>query len=390
MEKYKENVKALEVFAFLRGVGAATFQTLFPLYLVDLGYQIGVIGVLSTLAMIPGALLLPLIGLFIDLVGRKPMIILTGISVVLALLVPSITTLYPLLLLAYTLNYFQLIAGQPARGAMLADSVDSGVLGVAFAKVAMAFTLARSITPFIAGYSVSILGGYEKTFQAAAAISAVGVLYFTIKARETKGARSKSNIWRDFRESIVIDRSTAWIYVFAIVDRFSWFLWWPMLNAHLREYWGMSPEEVGVYSGISSITIFLSGYVLGRLVDRIGYLKGLILSESAGMISSLTIGYSPDRIVLVCGIIGVGISWSLWIPSFNSAIALTTSSEKRGRSYSKVNAVRMGGSVPAPWIGGYMYDYVHYTLPYLASSIIMVLNTIYLVYISRVKRGKET
>lgn len=390
METFKENVRALEVFAFMRGVGVATFQTLFPLYLVDLGYPIGDIGVLSTLAMVPSALLLPLIGLFIDLVGRKPMITITGISVVLALLIPSITTFYPLLLLAYTLSYFQLVAGQPARSTMLADSVEARELGVTFAKVAMAFTLARSVTPFIAGYSVDILGGYERTFQAAATISTIGVVYFVVRARETKSSNLKVQFLREVRESITPEKKVLWLYVFAIIDRFAWFIWWPLLNAHLKEYWGMGPEEVGVYSGISGLTIFLLGYFSGKLVDRIGYFKGLILSELAGAISTLLIAYSPDKLVLAFGIVGVGISWSLWIPAFNSAVALTTTSEKRGRSYSKINAIRIGGSVPAPWIGGYTYDYIHYTIPYVTSSIAMMANIFFIAYIVRVKKKSKT
>ena len=63
-------------------------------------------------------------GILIDWVGRKPIATLTGLTMVLALLALSFTSLYPFLVLAYVFYFFSFIAGQPSRSASLADSID--------------------------------------------------------------------------------------------------------------------------------------------------------------------------------------------------------------------------------------------------------------------------
>jgi len=56
----QRNIKALAVFAFFRGTGVSIFMTLFPLYMVDLGYQVADVGAVATLSSIPCIVLLPL------------------------------------------------------------------------------------------------------------------------------------------------------------------------------------------------------------------------------------------------------------------------------------------------------------------------------------------
>ena len=120
----QRNITALAVFAFFRGTGVSIFMTLFPLYMIDLGYQVADVGAIATLSSIPCIVLLPLIGILIDWIGRKPIATLTGLTMVLALLTPAFTSLYPFLVLAYAFYFFSFIAGQPSRSALLADSID--------------------------------------------------------------------------------------------------------------------------------------------------------------------------------------------------------------------------------------------------------------------------
>ena len=81
----QRNIVALAVFAFFRGTGVSIFMTLFPLYMVDLGYQVADVGTIATLSSIPCIALLPLIGILIDWIGRKPIATLTGLTTFLAL-----------------------------------------------------------------------------------------------------------------------------------------------------------------------------------------------------------------------------------------------------------------------------------------------------------------
>ncbi|HDN05919.1 MAG TPA: hypothetical protein ENF90_02845, partial [Candidatus Bathyarchaeota archaeon] len=87
-EVAKKNIVALAVFALFRGAGVSTFTTLFPLYMLELGYGMSGIGAIASLSTIPGIILLPIIGVLIDSVGRKPIAVLAGFTVVSSLFIP--------------------------------------------------------------------------------------------------------------------------------------------------------------------------------------------------------------------------------------------------------------------------------------------------------------
>ena len=78
----QRNVLALEIFSFFRGTGVSIFMTLFPLYMGYLGYEVSDIGAIATLSSIPCLVLLPFIGILIDRIGRKPIAVFTGFTLV--------------------------------------------------------------------------------------------------------------------------------------------------------------------------------------------------------------------------------------------------------------------------------------------------------------------
>jgi len=384
----EDNVKALMIYAFLRGVGVGCFRTLFPLYLVDLGYKLEDVGLISTLALIPNVLILPIIGFLTDYVGRRPMIILTGIFTALSLLIPSLTTLYPLLLLSSALLSFSVFSGQPSRSALIADSVDVKRLGEAFAKVTLMFTMASAITPFIAGIAVEPLG-YPMVFQLCGLLSFLGILYFVVRSKEVKRGRVTRGLKVEFIDTFKVEKSIIWLYAFVSIDRFAWNLWFPLMNAYFRDYLRMNPSIVGLYNSLIYSIVTITGYASGRIIDIIGYLGGLLTSEIIGSASAAMLGLAPNNTTLILGLMGIGLSLSLWIPSYNIAIALNSNPKVRGRIYSKMNALRIGFSTPAPWIGGFIMEYIWIAGAFIASSILMLMNLSLIVWKLKVKAKHE-
>jgi len=363
---------ALAVFAFFRGVGVSTFMTLFPLYMIDLGYTTGDIGTVASLSSIPGIVLLPFIGILIDQIGRKPIAILTGITVVFALFTPAFTSYYPFLLLAYTLFFFSFIAGQPSRSALLADSIDEE-LGTAFAKTIMPFHVARAVFPFVAGYLAEIYG-YGPVFLALSLFTVIGTLFFAFYSIEPGRKKEKINLKEELRNALFLERSLLKIYAFAIVDRFAWQLWFPLLNAHFKAGLNMTRTEVGVLNSVTSATLFATAFFSGKFIDRIGPIKGLCLSEGIGILAAGLLGFTHSKLVAVVPIILIGASFSLWIPAYNVMIANTSNRRQRGKAYSKMNTFRTAISIPAPYIGGFFYDNVSFTVPFTVSILLMITN----------------
>ncbi|MCS7387250.1 MAG: MFS transporter [archaeon GB-1867-005] len=369
----QRNITALAVFALFRGTSVSIFRTLFPLYMIDLGYQVADVGTIATLSSIPCIVLLPLIGILIDRIGRKPIATLTGLTMVLALLTLSFTSLYPLLVLAYAFYFFSFIAGQPSRSALLADSIDEQ-LGTAFTKTFIPFHIARTIVPFFAGYLAEIYG-YGPIFLYSSFFVAAGTTFFAFYSVEpARRKKEKISLMKELKESLILERNLLRVYLFAIIDRFAWQLWFPLLNAHFKKGLEMSDSEVGLLSSVMSGTLFTTALFSGKIVDRIGSIKSLCISEALGILTALSLIVIPSKFFAVIPQILVGLSFSLWIPAYNVMIANYSSQEKRGKAYSKMNVFRTAISIPAPQIGGYFYDAIWFATPFLLSIVLMVTN----------------
>jgi len=377
----KRNIKALAVFAFFRGAGVSTFMTLFPSYMIDLGYNMADIGTVASLSSIPCIALLPFVGILLDSIGRKPIAILTGFTAVFALFIPALTGRYELLILAYALFFFSFIAGQPSRSALLADSIDEE-LGTAFAKTFMPFHIARAIFPFAAGYLTEIYS-YNPVFLSFSLITVIGTIFFAFYSIEPTRKREKIRLKEELKNAFVLEKSILKLYVFAIVDRFAWQLWFPLLNAHFKEL-GMATSEIGVLNSIASATLFTAATFSGKLIDRIGPIKGLSLSEGIAVLSALLLSLASSRPASVFSVVLIGFSFSLWIPAYNVMIANASSQHQRGKAYSKMNTFRTAVAIPAPQIGGFLYDAFTPSLPFILSIILMMSN-ISLIWIQKRK-----
>ena len=360
-------------------------MTLFPIYLVYLGYEVADVGAIATLSSIPCIVLLPFVGILIDRIGRKPIAVFTGFTLVFALLIPSFTAFYPLLVLAYAFYFFSFIAGQPSRSALLADSTDEE-LGAAFAKTFIPFSVARAIVPFIAGYLAEIYGYYQ-IFLYSAFFTVIGTVFFAFYSIEpVKRTKEKISLGIELKNSLVMEKELLKLYLFAIIDRFAWQLWFPFLNAHFKKGLEMTDSEVGLLSSVMSGTLLTSSLVSGKIVDKIGAIKSLCLSEGLGILTALSLTVITSKIFAVVPQILVGISFSLWIPAYNVMIANYSRQEGRGKAYSKMNVFRTAISIPAPQIGGYLYDTISFTTPFLISTALMITNISAIWYKNRQER----
>ena len=265
----------------------------------------------------------------------------------------------------------------------MADSVELNVMGEATGVVSTGFLIGRTFTPYLAGVGADTLG-YFYVFVGGFIIAIIGVIVVSLFIVESKNRtivppRSRSYL----KNMIFYEKKLMWLYLFTCIDRFAWLLWVPLLNAYLKDVFDMSGGEVGGYNTIANITMSISQYRLGKLIDRIGYVKGLLISEITGFIASIIIGLSPTRAFLALGFILIGLSVTLWVPSYNAALALSSPPSDRGKVFSSINAMRTIGSIPAPWIGGEIYGEIGASSPFICSSAILIVNSILLFKLCR-------
>ena len=381
MNRFNRNVYIMAIFGFLRGYGGSTFNTLFPLYMVYLGYRISDIGGIATISNFILLFILPIFGIISDSYGRKPVIILAAITLALSLFIVGFTQEYLLLLIAYLLRRFSMRGGQPARGALVAESVTPEAMGAAFGLVSSAILATRVFVPSLSGY-IADTSGYEAAFLVGFVMVLLGIMVFVMYGEETLRERRSVDLDRVL-EDLRFRRELFWLYLSIIFDRFGWSLWFPILNAYIGTMYGLSATMVGILNSVMYGTRMFSQYFIGKWVDKFGYIKGLLYSEVLAVISAILLSITGYMEFLVAGLILTGLSISFWNPAYNKAVSLNTREEYRATEYSKMNMLRSISSVPAPYIGGYLYDYVNPGLPFLLSSIFFGVTTIIFYKVSR-------
>ncbi len=384
-EGKRRNIYIMTVYGFLRGFGGSTFNTLFPLYMVYLGYRLSDIGGLATISNLILLFLIPLFGIISDSYGRKPVIILTGVALAMSLLLVGLSPEYLVLLTAYVLRRFSMRGGQPARGALIAESVPPEMMGAAFGLVTSSVIATRVFIPSLSGYIADTVG-YEPAFLLGFAMVSIGVGIFTVFGVETyrgSGRLSLSKALNDLK----LRKGLGWLYLSIIFDRFGWSLWFPILNAYIGDIYGLSATTVGILNSAMYGVMMMSQYFIGRWIDRVGFLKGLIISEVIAVFAALALSVTGYIEFLLAGLILTGLSISFWTPSYNKAISIHTEEEYRATEYSKMNMLRSIAAVPAPYLGGYLYDYIDVRLPFTLSAIFFTITT--LIFYKTYRREKE-
>ncbi|MHA1722811.1 MAG: MFS transporter [Candidatus Baldrarchaeia archaeon] len=373
--RYSRNVYILSLYTALVGIGYAVFLTLFPLYLLSLGYSMENLGAINTLANFFVAFIIPFIGTLADHYGRKPLVTLAGLAMATSLLVLGYTKTLPLLIVAYTLMNFSFMAEQPARGAMTAESVTEKQIGGAFGLTITPFFIARSIVPSLSGLMADNLG-FNLTFILGGILTSIGVFLFFILSVETlEKEKRKKTSWKKAIEALKPRKDLTWLYIATILDSFAWGMWFTLLNAYIYDVHGLSATNIGFLNTFMFSITFLSQYLAGRWIDKKGYLFGFVITELLGAIATTLLGTTRHITFLFLSLLCIGLSIALWIPSFNNAISLNTEKEQRAREYSKINTYRSFISIPAPYIGGYIYDHISPQTTFLTSTTLLILAT---------------
>jgi MFS family permease len=371
-------VGALLWYSFIRGISSSLLMTFLSLYANSLGYSLVDIGFFSMVGSAVSVLMLPFVGFVADVYGRKPVAITSGVLMGLSPIIPIMLPNYLGLLIGYALFYSSFMVWQPARGAMVTDVVSEGELGAVFARISTAFTLARIITPYIAGVTI-VYAGYGIVFLITSGMTLIATAAFAFLTKETIAEKKERSIdirvLEEFMKSLIPRRDELKLHTVLSIDRVGWRLWIPLLSPYLKTTFGLDEGAVGALTTLRSISQLLLLHLAGQFVDKYGYVKALAISEIFGLATVACLVIKGSIIAPAIAMAAMGASIAFWIPSYNVVTAKTAKTpEERARIYSKVNMYRTTASIPMPWIGGTLSNIVM-ILPFITSAALLTANT---------------
>ncbi|MHA2007385.1 MAG: MFS transporter [Promethearchaeota archaeon] len=206
----------------------------------------------------------------------------------------------------------------------------------------------------------------------------------------------KVNIWREIFKNPKIK----FTMIFLTMDIFIWQVTGSVYNAGLQKNFNFTVNDLALLNLGFSISMIIFQIPAGKLTDKIGIKKSLILSISFGLIIfplniiAWFIWSFGNTSVLLPLLIITQIFWGATASTFiPSELSLLTDlgETRKGENFGCVHAVRGIGGIPTGVIGGFLMEYVHFLAPIIITLIGVTVEIWYVIkYGDNLKKIGET
>lgn len=319
-------------------------------------------------------------GFLIDLLGRRPLALLSYLigsisPLSVAILPPSLG--FPVSIVLYN-TFFSLAV--VVRNILVMD-LAGGSGGRWFGYIMTASSISMIVGP-ICGFAVRELVGYRGLFILLFLVwvaALISIAYLPETSNRSGGSRLNRSL--DLVGVIKDLRSIWFIAIYGCIDRFSFYLWSPLVSAYLSEK-GFSDGEVAVLYTIQNMGWFLSSYIFGIISER-NAIATLALSELLTAFSALTLAIEPrpGGILPYISFTALGLSIASWIPAYNSVIYSLAYGNRIGRIYSLLYMLSTASGIPAPYIGSIIRSTTSGEAHLYLAFTLSTLNTLFLLSI---------
>ena len=365
------------------------FNVVYQPFLLDITKSLFITGVLVTLGSIMQFLPMPLVGKLSDRLGHKRTIIVSIPLYILGLVLIFISDSNKILYLAFGIivYYLGFTLNNMNAQFLVAENSESSK-GLVYSLIFTSFFLGS-----IGGNTVVIFGqslDARVFFLIFMGILIVEGLMFTFflsnKWREQKSEEemneylhhTKEHTWVKFLKN---PRMRGIIFFFTF-DIFIYGISFSIYNAGLSDYYQLETEEISFIIIWMNITNMLFQIPAGRITDKLGKKKSLIISAMTGIsffiinIVASILWSNGMTFVLIPSLVVAHISFAFSIVTFipSEQIILTNLGKvKKAESYGVVAFIRGIAFIPTGIIGALLIENVHYLAPFFIISVGIVV-----------------
>ena len=349
---------------------------LFPLYLEGLGASEVEIGMVLSLASVTATALMIPAGLLMNRIGKKRTLL---VSVVLAALPPALISMVsdwrwviPLYMVFSASFSFFIVA----RMAMISESATPGNRATLFGIMNVAWPIGGIIAPTLSGFLVENFG-WAPIFQVTTVIMLASLIP-TLRLEEPATPVEVEQVPAK-RPSILDGKYLPFmtlIFLFHFLAGTVEGMIGTVLPLFLKNQIMISESLIGLFFTASSILILVLQIPSGRLADRYGRKKVLVLSL---LPLPLLLGawlFVDDWLVLLILYAAFSGFRSMTWPSSLALLADFIPSELMGSALGvRMTSMRLGSTV-TPVLAGYLYSGVGYRSPFLVSAALVTLSIV--------------
>ena len=142
----------------------------------------------------------------------------------------------------------------------------------------------------------------------------------------------------------------------------------------LNSGYGYTPWMIALYTTAMTLTQAGAQIPLGRLADRFGYGRFMAISQFLASIALATMIWSKDLVIIVAANLLFGLANAFWIPAEQAWIADNVDPKRRAQSLGSFSTFRGLIGLPAPIIGGILFDAYGFDVPVLMNLIIAFID----------------
>lgn len=388
MQRWKINLIVLMSGNFLVMAGMTMIIPFLSLYLQqDLGltdkHEIGVwAGFIFAANFVTSFLFQPLWAKLSDKYGRKMMLLRSGFGMSIVMVLMGFATT-PWHLLALRMLNGVISGYTPAAVSLVSVSTPKDRMGFAMGTLQSGGTAGAILGPFIGGLLADTFG-FRPIFYITGALLFLASVISWLLVREnfdrTAAALKKQmSVLKGFRELMVIRQLPVLLTVTFLIQ-FAMLSPMPLIPLYVQELHGTS-ENLAFYAGfvgsVTGISNMICAPLLGRLSDRIGSIRILLVSLAGAAIMLIPQAFVGSVSQLLIFRFLLGCFMGGLIPTVNSLVRRYTPDGLESRAFGFNSSALSLGNMMGPIMGGALSGFIGIEGLFILSGVLMFMTCIW-------------
>ncbi|MDR0269018.1 MFS transporter [Paenibacillus sp.] len=357
MEIWKKNLLVLWFGSFIVSSSFSMVIPFLPLFLIQIGVTENVemwSGILFSSAFLAGAISSPFWGSVGDKYGRKAMIIRAGFVLCVIYILTSFVT-SPVQLLILRLLQGLLSGFIPGAIAIIGTNTPEHKVGYALSTMSTATATGSIMGPLLGGVLAKLFSN-RLAFASAGVLCFLATILVILYVKEEKFVPGKERV--SVLNTIKVAATNKLLVVVLVLTMFTQFSVMtiePVLPLYIAGF-SHSASNASILAGVIFSLVGIASIIFaprwGKLADKIGFQKILLIGLFAGGVGSLL--QIPFHNVWAFSIVRFlyGCFFCAVFPALNGLVVRATPSEFRGRAFSLSQTSNQIGGMLGPLAGG--------------------------------------
>ena len=353
----RRNILVLTITEMISNTGWNMHGVIWQPYVLSLGATVSSLGTLTGAQTMLRAGTLLTTGRISDQIGRKRLMIVASVLSATGISLSILAAHWVLVIPSILLWGFAGAFWEPTFRSMIAESVENAKRGLTFGLMSLTWYLPGFYAPALAGYIAETYN--SKTVLAILLVCELTSLaILSVFARDTLRNKRRFSLQSlsTIRQILKPSGDLRRFYLSAILNTLAFSMTMGTFYGMLIKTFSFSLLQLGILSNVFSIVTSLFHIPMGRLADRHGRKRFLLLSTAVQVAASAGFISSRDftSFLLFNGL--SGLAASIWNPAYMAYLSDAAPPEEIGRFFGDLAGLTSLFSFPAPIIGALLYE----------------------------------